>query len=87
MPGIMASCVKDAVQKCSLNLLALQVQEFHQVLRREFRIPCTIRQEKGRDIAGACGQLVIDYKQGVMQKSVLDIEEIAAHLISKTASS
>ena len=41
-----------------------QLQTFHAALRHRFRIPCTIRQEKGSDIAGACGQLVIGQQTG-----------------------
>lgn len=69
------------------TLLAVQVQQFHQILRNDFQIPCTIRQEKGQDISGACGQLVIEYKDGGMQKNISDIEEVTARLLSKTACS
>lgn len=43
---------------------------------------CTIRQEKGQEISGACGQLVVDYKSGTVAKGVADIEEVAS-LLSK----
>jgi len=59
----------------------LQVQAFRDVLRCAHDIPCTIRQEKGQDIAGACGQLVIDHKTGAA-KGLEDIEEIAARLMT-----
>eukprot|EP00892_Ulva_mutabilis_P003910 jgi/Ulvmu1/1891/UM012_0048.1 len=58
-----------------------RVQAFRDVLRSEHDIPCTIRQEKGQDIAGACGQLVIDHKNGAA-KGLEDIEEIAARLMT-----
>eukprot|EP01026_Neomeris_dumetosa_P039356 TRINITY_DN3228_c0_g1_i3.p2 TRINITY_DN3228_c0_g1~~TRINITY_DN3228_c0_g1_i3.p2 ORF type:complete len:235 (-),score=29.00 TRINITY_DN3228_c0_g1_i3:140-844(-) len=46
-----------------------QVCKFQNIVRFEFGVPCTIRKEKGRDIAGACGQLVVS-------KEVSDIEEV-----------
>jgi len=60
---------------------AVQVQAFRDVLRADHDIPCTIRQEKGQDIAGACGQLVIDHKSGAT-KGLEDIEEVAARLMA-----
>lgn len=59
----------------------VQVQAFRDVLRSEHDIPCTIRQEKGQDISGACGQLVIDHKSGAA-KGLEDIEEVAARLMA-----
>lgn len=34
---------------------------FHRILRHEYGVNCTIRQEKGQDISGACGQLVLEH--------------------------
>lgn len=36
---------------------------FQAVVRGEYGLHCTVRQEKGQDIAGACGQLVIQHGQ------------------------
>ena len=44
-----------------------------------YGLPCTIRQEKGQEIAGACGQLVIQHSGAT--KTMQDIEEIASRLI------
>jgi hypothetical protein len=38
-----------------------RVQQFQQVVRNQYGLHCTIRQEKGQDISGACGQLVIEH--------------------------
>lgn len=35
--------------------------EFHRILRYEYGVNCTIRAEKGQDISGACGQLVLEH--------------------------
>eukprot|EP01052_Picozoa_sp_SAG31_P002153 SAG31_NODE_73_length_27793_cov_26.900520_10_plen_76_part_00 len=35
---------------------------FQEVVRLEYGINTTVRQEMGQDISGACGQLVIDSK-------------------------
>jgi adenine C2-methylase RlmN of 23S rRNA A2503 and tRNA A37 len=37
------------------------VVEFQAVLINEYRMHCTVRQEKGQDISGACGQLVVEH--------------------------
>ncbi|KAL6782347.1 hypothetical protein ACKKBG_A06445 [Auxenochlorella protothecoides x Auxenochlorella symbiontica] len=37
-----------------------QAVEFAAVLREQYGLPTTIRQEKGQDVAGACGQLVLE---------------------------
>jgi hypothetical protein len=63
--------------------VCMQVEAFREVLRCEFKMPCTIRQEKGQEISGACGQLVIDHKSGRV-KGLADIEEIASRLLCKT---
>ena len=39
------------------------VSRFQRIVREEYGVSCTIRQEKGRDISGACGQLVLDMSQ------------------------
>jgi adenine C2-methylase RlmN of 23S rRNA A2503 and tRNA A37 len=59
----------------------VQCDAFRSVLKDEFNMPCTIRQEKGSDIAGACGQLAIDHKNSNV-KTVLDIEEVASRLLA-----
>lgn len=35
--------------------------EFHRILRWEYGVNCTVRAEKGQDISGACGQLVLEH--------------------------
>ena len=35
---------------------------FQGILRRCYGLPCTVRQEKGQDVAAACGQLVLQQK-------------------------
>jgi adenine C2-methylase RlmN of 23S rRNA A2503 and tRNA A37 len=48
---------------------------FQKILRGQYGIRTTIRQEMGQDIAGACGQLVVS--QSVKQTpKVTDIEEL-----------
>lgn len=49
--------------------------EFYGIVRNEYGLPCTIRKEKGQDIAGACGQLVIEAGR---RKVDADIEDIVA---------
>jgi adenine C2-methylase RlmN of 23S rRNA A2503 and tRNA A37 len=34
---------------------------FHAILREEYGLPVTVRQEKGQDVAAACGQLVLEH--------------------------
>eukprot|EP00884_Botryococcus_braunii_P021041 jgi/Botrbrau1/7620/Bobra.0159s0069.1 len=34
--------------------------QFQSILADTYRIACTVRQEKGQDISGACGQLVVE---------------------------
>ena len=67
-----------------------RVQRFHSILRTQYDVPCTVRKEKGQDISGACGQLVIEQRGGPdrpvaetssrtfpsTDRSVKDIEEI-----------
>ncbi|MEW5297463.1 MAG: hypothetical protein WDW36_000669 [Sanguina aurantia] len=36
-----------------------QLTEFQKIVRYEYNVFCTVRQEKGQDISGACGQLVV----------------------------
>ena len=45
---------------------------FHGIVRNEYGLPCTVRQEKGQDIAGACGQLVIE----AGKRNAADIEDV-----------
>lgn len=35
--------------------------EFHRILRHIYGVNCTVRAEKGQDISGACGQLVLEH--------------------------
>lgn len=60
-----------------------RLQAFQMVLREEFDMHCTVRQEKGQEISGACGQLVIDHA-GSRSKGLGDIEEVAARLMCKS---
>lgn len=62
-------------------LFCVQCDAFRAILREEYATPCTIRQEKGSDIAGACGQLAIDHASPNV-KGILDIEEVAARLVA-----
>lgn len=39
------------------------VQGFQQILRGEYNIRTTIRQQMGQDISGACGQLVVNHSE------------------------
>ncbi|KAK9806306.1 hypothetical protein WJX72_009538 [[Myrmecia] bisecta] len=52
--------------------------KFHGIVRSEYGVACTIRQEKGQDIGGACGQLVVEHGgQGCSSNAaVKDIEEL-----------
>eukprot|EP00898_Chlorokybus_atmophyticus_P001144 jgi/Chlat1/202/Chrsp1S03119 len=50
------------------------VLEFQSIVRGTYSIHTTVRQEMGRDIAGACGQLVVGDKQSSEQS--MDIEEL-----------
>lgn len=74
-----------------------RVKQFHSVLRTEYGLPCTIRQEKGQDISGACGQLVVEQRSagnrtgpssgdGVgVTRAVRDIEELLPRVAVSTA--
>lgn len=46
------------------------VSEFQSVVNAEYHIPCTIRQEKGQEISGACGQLAL------INSSLQDVEDL-----------
>ena len=70
-------------QLCHVNLIPLnpipgtrlraarreQVRAFAQVLT-DAHIPCTVRIERGQDIAAACGQLKIAHEPGSHQRSL-----------------
>ena len=74
-----------------------RVAEFMRVVRDEYGLFCTVRQEKGQDISGACGQLVVEHglaKAGGCGKEtagaaagaaggVADIEELGATAAQK----
>ncbi|GAB4814820.1 hypothetical protein N2152v2_001866 [Parachlorella kessleri] len=51
---------------------------FHSILREQYGLPCTVRQEKGQDISGACGQLVLERGGGCKQGSLADVEDLGA---------
>ena len=67
-----------------------RVNRFHTIMRKEYEVPCTIRKEKGQDISGACGQLVVEQRgvgnipaaTGAVDggKSLRDIEELLPRL-------
>jgi hypothetical protein len=73
--------LQQVVARTDSFSLVVQCDAFRSILRDEFDMPCTIRQEKGSDIAGACGQLAIDHKSSNL-KGILDIEEVAARLLA-----
>jgi hypothetical protein len=65
-----------------------QVQSFHQICISEpYKIHCRVRQEKGQDIAGACGQLALvsaskkgqgqgDHSNGEKGNDTKDLEDM-----------
>lgn len=60
---------------------------FHKIVREEYGLPCTVRQEKGQDIAGACGQLVVENGSGskcATGGGLADLEDLARN-ITQTA--
>lgn len=72
-----------------------RVNAFHSIMRKVYKVPCTIRKEKGQDISGACGQLVVEQRgvgssaapaggggasTGGASKSIRDIEELLPRL-------
>ena len=70
---------------------SVQVLAFHHILRKEFGVFCTVRQEMGQDISGACGQLVVEQQQqqqggcggsGGGKAGAADIEELGRRLKS-----
>ena len=44
---------------------------FQGILRRCYGLPCTVRQEKGQDVAAACGQLVLQQQVMLVPAFVL----------------
>ncbi|DBA73554.1 hypothetical protein WJX79_010357 [Trebouxia sp. C0005] len=54
-----------------------------QTIVRQYGVHCTVRQEKGQDISGACGQLVVEYGagKGCGSSTNSDMEDIASTLI------
>ena len=79
-PPLRTSSLDVSVPRVT-SWIVVQCDAFRAILRDEFNMPCTIRQEKGSDIAGACGQLAIDHKSPHV-KGILDIEEVAARLLA-----
>jgi len=53
-------------------------EAFHSILRHEYKLACTVRQEKGQDVAAACGQLVIEHEKTLNGQSSkpADIEDL-----------
>ena len=74
-----------------------RVRRFHSIVRGEYGLPCTVRQEKGQDISGACGQLVVEQRSASnrtggahvngagVSRAVRDIEELVPRLAVSTA--
>ena len=66
----------------------VQVQAFRAILHNAHGIRCTVRQEKGQEISGACGQLVLESRGSKNtggdahggKGAVRDIEELAARM-------
>ena len=54
-----------------------QVKRFQQALVEGFDILCTVRQEFGQEVQGACGQLALKHGEGSMETVVRDIEDFA----------
>jgi adenine C2-methylase RlmN of 23S rRNA A2503 and tRNA A37 len=58
--------------------------EFQRVLRQDFGVPSTVRQEKGQDVGAACGQLVLE--QGGRQcgggGGVRDLEDLVPNALA-----
>eukprot|EP00210_Caulerpa_lentillifera_P002048 g1963.t1 len=52
------------------------VLQFQSIVIKEYQILCTIRQEKGQDISGACGQLAVTYRTNSEQQSLPDVEDL-----------
>lgn len=46
--------------------------EWRRILMEDYKINTTLRREKGQEISGACGQLVVD------DKRMADIEDLCA---------
>lgn len=47
------------------------VADFQRIVRGTYGVSCTVRQEKGQDISGACGQLVLEMAKPVPSATVL----------------
>lgn len=59
---------------------------FHRILRHEYKLACTVRQEKGQDVAAACGQLVIEHEKTLNRQSSkpADIEDLTKKSMCST---
>lgn len=57
-----------------------RVQDMQRTLKEQYELHCTVRQEKGQDIAGACGQLVVEHSGKTCggPSALKDIEEVIA---------
>ena len=54
-----------------------QVRKFQQTLTEGFDILCTVRQEFGQEVQGACGQLALKHGEANVGAVVRDIEDFA----------
>lgn len=53
------------------------VQAFSRILKWEYGLPVTVRQEKGQDVSAACGQLVLEHGVRCHQSLIKDVEDLA----------
>ncbi|KAL3140215.1 hypothetical protein ABBQ38_004490 [Trebouxia sp. C0009 RCD-2024] len=55
--------------------------DLFQGIVRQYSVHCTVRQEKGQDISGACGQLVVQHasSQGCSSGTHRDMEDMIPH--------
>ncbi|CAD7698368.1 unnamed protein product [Ostreobium quekettii] len=56
------------------------VLAFQEIVRSVYGVPCTVRQTKGPDISGACGQLVVQTSMATgcsSHTAIVDVEELA----------
>lgn len=53
-----------------------KVSRFQKILRGTYGIRTTVRKEMGRDISGACGQLVVNKRSTENTVLLTDIEDL-----------
>lgn len=59
---------------------------FQDIIRKQYSVPTTIRKEKGQDISGACGQLVVEHAAAANDaKSNKGLLSAAKHAVSLLA--